>query len=177
MNLVTYNVVKAFNLNDYKKSVSKDSRLGTVVFLVDDQQILLGYKKTGFGKGNLLGIGGKVEEGESIEEGAVREVEEEIGVVIAKEKLKHHGVVNFYFPHVEDESWNMVVHVFVAKEWGGEPQESGEIRPEWFYRDQIPFDKMWHDAQFWLPEILNDKVIEADFLFNDSLEVVEYNLR
>lgn len=37
-----------------------------------DDQVLLGYKKRGFGVGTWNGFGGKVEEGESIRNGALR---------------------------------------------------------------------------------------------------------
>jgi 8-oxo-dGTP diphosphatase/2-hydroxy-dATP diphosphatase len=37
-------------------------------------------KKRGFGKGKWNGFGGKVEEGECIEDSAIRELEEECGL-------------------------------------------------------------------------------------------------
>lgn len=58
---------------------------------------MLGYKKRGLGQGLYLGIGGKVEAGETIEAAAHREVEEEIGVTDLK--LKHVADVTFLFPH------------------------------------------------------------------------------
>ncbi|MDR0650832.1 MAG: NUDIX domain-containing protein [Candidatus Peribacteria bacterium] len=51
----------------------------TLVFLFNLQgQLLLAMKKRGFGVGKWSGPGGKVEEGESISQAAVREVEEEV---------------------------------------------------------------------------------------------------
>ena len=57
----------------------------TVCFLLRQfrvPEVLLGFKKVGFGSGKYAGIGGKVEPGETVEEAAKREVEEEIGVTI-----------------------------------------------------------------------------------------------
>lgn len=48
------------------------SRLYTLVLVLQPQRILLGMKKRGFGAGRWNGFGGKVQEGESIEDGARR---------------------------------------------------------------------------------------------------------
>ena len=46
----------------------------TLVFLRKEGEVLLGYKKHGFGSGKWNGFGGKVEPGESVAEGAARKV-------------------------------------------------------------------------------------------------------
>ncbi len=93
----------------------------TLTFLLSSTEVLLGLKKKGFGKNYLLGIGGKVENGEDIENAAKREVAEEINVILSE--LHKVGVLNFYFPHIEDKSWNQQVHVFTTTMWEGKPQE------------------------------------------------------
>ena len=45
-------------------------------------EILLGMKKRGFGTGKWNGFGGKIENGESAEQGAIRELEEESSLVV-----------------------------------------------------------------------------------------------
>jgi len=52
----------------------------TLCFLIADDKILLGMKKRGFGEGKYNGIGGKVEDGETVKDAAVRELYEEVGV-------------------------------------------------------------------------------------------------
>ena len=58
----------------------------TLCFLLRDAErgteVLLGLKRTGFGIGKIVGIGGHVEPGESDAEAVVREVWEEAGVVV-----------------------------------------------------------------------------------------------
>lgn len=142
----------------------------TLTFLLRDAEILLGLKKRGFGKGYMLGIGGKVENGETIEEAAKREVMEEIHVTLLE--LCQVGVIDFSFPHIEDGSWDQRVHVFTATSWVGEPQESEEIEPAWFQQQAIPYDRMWDDARYWLPHILAGQKREAAFVFNHELKVV-----
>ena len=141
----------------------------TLTFLLRETDILLGLKKKGFGKNYLLGIGGKVENGETIEAAAKREVAEEIYVLLPK--LHKVGVLNFYFPHIEDGDWDQQVHVFTANSWEGEPQESEEIRPAWFKKNDIPYESMWDDARYWLPQLLAGQNIEGEFVFDETLKV------
>ena len=47
-------------------------------YLFNENKILLGLKKRGFGKGKWNGYGGKKEDGETIEEAVVREIYEEM---------------------------------------------------------------------------------------------------
>lgn len=161
-------------LAEYKSSLT-EIRQRTLCFLFRDGKVLLGLKKTGFGKGNWLGIGGKVEPGEGIEEAAIREAQEEI--CVTPMNLKRVGLLNFLFPLADDPNrWNQQVFVFVTDQWQGEIAETSEIKPEWFSSSEIPYHSMWDDATYWLPGILAGKGIEADFLFGEDLKVREYRV-
>ena len=128
----------------------------TLCFLLRDgdsgPEVLLGLKRTGFGLGKVVGIGGHVEPGETDGEAVVREVLEETGVVVRQEDLTDAGVVRFVFPARPE--WNMYTSLFTARTWHGEPAESDEILPEWFPVDALPVDRMWQDADHWLPVVL-----------------------
>ena len=52
-------------------------------------EVLLGYKKAGFGAGRWVGLGGHVEDGEDLVDAAVREVAEESGLVVSSSSLRH----------------------------------------------------------------------------------------
>ena len=54
----------------------------TLVIVLREEEILLGFKKRGFGKNLWNGFGGKIEAGESIEEAAQREFFEETGASV-----------------------------------------------------------------------------------------------
>ena len=138
----------------------------TLVLLKQDDKILLGLKKRGFGKGRLNGAGGKVEHGESYEECAAREVQEEIGVNVVE--LEHVADIVFddlYYKGVPERN---MMHVFIGTKWEGEPTESDEIKPEWVDAKNMPYNKMWIDDEKWKPYILDGKKIEAWFHFNEN---------
>lgn len=51
---------------------TKTSKVYTLIVVKKNDQVLLGYKKRGFGVNKWNGFGGKVEKGESIERCAIR---------------------------------------------------------------------------------------------------------
>lgn len=133
-------------------------------------QVLLGRKKKGLGLGNIVGLGGKLEPGESALDAAVREVEEESGLVVAASALEPRGVLTYLFPHRED--WSQQSSVFVCADWSGSPRESDELNPVWFDVGDLPLGEMWDDARHWLPAVLGGDVIRATFTFGDDLATV-----
>lgn len=136
----------------------------TLLFLLKDNQILLAMKKRGFGQGRWNGVGGKPKENENILDTAIRETQEEIGVI--PENISQVATLDFYFQNKPE--WNQQVLVFITNDWEGEPSESEEMKPQWFDIDKIPFESMWPDDQFWLPQILSGKKIQAKFTFGDN---------
>lgn len=138
----------------------------TLLFLVKKDQdqvkeICLAMKKRGFGVNKWNGVGGKVEQGESIAEAAKRETKEEINV--SAENICKVAELSFFF--LEKPEWNNKATVFLSDHWQGEPEESEEMRPQWFSVSDLPFSDMWSDDSIWLPLILNNKKIKAEFSF------------
>lgn len=145
----------------------------TLCFLIRGNpptDILLGFKKIGFGAGKYAGIGGKVEPGETIAMAAARELEEETGIQVSEKDLQQVGHLTFLFPASPD--WSQVVHVFLATTWNGEPVESEEMMPAWFKVNDIPFERMWQDNSHWLPRILAGERIRARFTFREDNETI-----
>lgn len=137
---------------------------------LEGPEVLLGFKRTGLGLGRLVGIGGKVEQGETLVEGAVREIHEETGLVVDGADLTAVGVLDYLFP--DEPSWSQRSHVFVGRVWQGEPVETDEIVPAWFRVDQVPFARMWDDAKRWLPGVLDGGRVAASFTFGPDLATV-----
>ncbi|KAF3772406.1 7-8-dihydro-8-oxoguanine triphosphatase [Nymphaea thermarum] len=120
-------------------SLPINRKLLTLAVVNDGSRVLLGLKKRGFGEGYYNGFGGKVEEGETIDQAAVRELKEEAGISpIGMTKL---GILIFHF---DDKPCPWEVHVFNVPEFTGEPCESDEMLPTWFAHEQIPFGYFGH---------------------------------
>lgn len=133
----------------------------TLAMVTTDGKLLLGMKKRGFGEGRWNGFGGKVEEGETIEVAARREVEEEVGIsVVVMEEV---GVLDFSFAENDKE---LEVHVFTVTDYVGLPRETEEMRPEWFDFTEIPYAAMWPDDAYWLPLLIEGKKFRGSFHFD-----------
>jgi 8-oxo-dGTP diphosphatase len=125
----------------------------TLMFIVDEPagRALLIRKKRGLGAGKINGPGGKIEPGETAEQGAVRETQEELGITPLDPK--HHGELWFQF----SDGLALHAHVFRATAWEGEPMETDEAVPQWTPLDALPFHEMWADDALWLGQLLINK--------------------
>lgn len=122
-------------------------------------------KKRGFGVNRWNGVGGKVKDlTETVEMAAKRETKEEIGVFV--KEMSKVAELSFLFSHNSD--WDQMVHVYFSDNWQGEPKESEEMRPKWFPIKEIPFQDMWPDDIFWLPEVIKGKLLKAMFRFKEN---------
>lgn len=135
----------------------------TLVIVHDDNKILLGKKKRGFGEGLWNGFGGKIEPGETVEQAAHRELEEEAG--IRANDLKSRGQILFTFA---DGNVDMEVNIFSANSYEGEPVETEEMMPQWFEHTEIPYENMWADDKYWLPLLLQKKNVTGSLHFDSA---------
>lgn len=156
--------------------MSKDigQKGATLLFLIKENdhiidQICLAMKKRGFGVGRYNGVGGKLEDGETPEQAIIRETKEEINVIIEKPQK----VAEISFSFLSNPDWDQKVYVYLATQWQNDPTESEEMKPEWFDIKDIPYDQMWPDDIFWLPEIINGKMIRGAFIFDEGDIIVD----
>ncbi|MFF0744934.1 8-oxo-dGTP diphosphatase [Streptomyces sp. NPDC004111] len=120
-------------------------------------EVLLGEKLSGPGTGKIVVIGGHLDPGESPEEAAVRELEEETGLRPSGDVL-HVANLTFTFP---EQRWDHSTPVFLATGLEGRLRECEEIRPGWYPADALPLHRMWADAAYWLPQALHGIRIKA----------------
>ncbi len=146
----------------------------TLLFLIDGNKILLALKKRGFGMGKWNGVGGKLNDGETIEQAAVRECQEEI--MVNPGSLTKVATLNFYFPRNKPD-WDQQVTVYISRKWQGEPTETEEMAPQWFSFNDIPYTDMWADDSLWLAKVLDGQYVEADFHFDDNNAVSWHKLK
>lgn len=140
----------------------------TLCIIHQHPKVLLGMKKRGFGAGRWNGFGGKVLPGESIEDAARRELLEEAGIEVGD--LEKHGVIDFEFqgnPEI------LEVNIFKATDFTGEPREGEEMKPQWYFVDEIPFKEMWPDDIYWMPLFLKGKKFKGKFLFGEKDTILE----
>lgn len=136
----------------------------TLCFVERPGEVLLGFKKRGFGAGRWNGFGGKVKDGESVEEATARELEEECGIVPGP--LEKAGVLTFKF---FGEDLKIEMHIYRTTAFSGDPQETEEMRPQWFSVEAIPFSEMWPDDPYWFPYFLSGKLFRGTFHFRKNV--------
>ncbi|MCK4724233.1 MAG: NUDIX domain-containing protein [Anaerolineales bacterium] len=156
-------------------------KYATICLLVEGnpaQKILLGLKKKGFGKGKIVGFGGKIEPTETVEQAVVRELREETSITVSPEQLKKAGTLTFLFP--AKPAWDHYVHVYILNSWKGAPLESSEIEPFWFNVHEIPYERMWADGYHWIPRALSGEMLDYTYTYHDenqSLKKIKGNKR
>lgn len=152
-----------------------NKKVCTLLFLRKEDEILLAMKKRGFGANRFNGVGGKIETNETIEQALIRECQEEISVTPLKyTKVAEH---DFIGKNEDGSEWNMYVHVYFCEEWEGIPVETEEMKPEWFAVSKIPYDNMWQDDKFWLPQVLKSKKIFGSFTFDEKDNMLTHNIK
>lgn len=108
-------------------------RVGIGVFVFKNGKFIMGCRKGAHGEGTWSVPEGHLEFGESIEEGAKREVEEETGLKITNVKIA--GITNDVF----EQEGKHYITIWVTSEWkSGKPQL---MEPDKF------LDLDWHDFQ------------------------------
>lgn len=131
-----------------------------LVFLARSKKVLLAKKTRHIGEGRWNGYGGGLEPGETLVSCAIRETQQECGVIIRPQDLEKVAEVTFHNTKTAGEKFSCLVHVFVTKNWHGEPKESEEMAsPTWFAFDRLPVAEMMPADTHWVPLVLAGKKI------------------
>ena len=136
----------------------------TLMFVVRDFDVLLIRKLRGIGMGKINGPGGKIDPGETPLQSAVRETQEELHVTPLQPRKM--GELSFAMSDLPD----IHCHVYMAREFEGTPTQTPEAIPRWTRIDQIPYDQMWADDKYWLPQMLEaDRTFIGRFWFESEV--------
>ncbi len=133
-------------------------------------EVLLGEDPSGREECGVVGIGGRLEPGESAADAAVRAVREAVGVVVAASDLRLAGAVERHFP--TRPAWSERSRVFVCSRWRGDPIRTDGVAPRWYGLDAVPYRRMRDDASRWLPGVLHGGTVDARFTFGADLVTV-----
>ena len=150
--------------------------LATVVFLRNKAgEICLAQKKKPIhhGAGELTysletwnGYGGKQEESDkTIEDTAIRELEQESDVFAEKSNIIPCGHIYFFWPNNENEEQSladMEVFFYFLDVWTGEPREGAEMGPPQFFSPEtVPYDKKMEGDALLLPRMLSGEMVSG----------------
>ena len=143
-------------------------KLATLCYVIDKNSnstlmIHRVKKKNDYHREKWNGLGGKFEPGESPEECAVREIEEESGLIIKNIEMK--GFITFpMFDGKED--W--YVFLFTADEYEGELIDSNEGNLDWIPNEKLTEINLWEGDKYFIPWIFKEKFFSAKFIYENG---------
>lgn len=123
----------------------------TMIYLKKDDSYLLLYrnkKKNDINAGKWIGIGGHVEEGETINQCAIRETKEETGLDV--HSLNCAGEVLFI-----DNDLQMMMYIYEIEDFSGEIKECNEGDLKWIPIKDIYDYPMWEGDKAFLPKVIS----------------------
>ena len=112
----------------------------TLCYIEQDNNYLMLHrvkKKNDMNQDKWLGVGGKLEDGESPEECLIREVKEETGLTL--KKFAYRGFITF----VSKQWGTEYMHLYTATEYEGEMKECDEGTLEWVTKTEIENLNLW----------------------------------
>lgn len=148
--------------------------LSTLCYIEKDDKYLMLHrtkKKNDINKDKWLGVGGKIEEGESPEECIIREVKEETGLTLKNYQLR--GIVTYVSNKWETE----YMYVFTATEFEGELIECDEGDLEWIEKEKIHILPTWEGDHIFMDKLQKDnRFFSAKFEY-DGEKLLRYHLK
>ncbi len=137
----------------------------TCIYLECQNQFLMMYrnkKKNDVNAGKWIGIGGKFLTSETAVECAVRETQEETGLLLSKEQFHLHGTVDFYVENRFDEKiW---IYVVSLSEFPVISQcEEGTM--EWIPLTEIMNLSLWDGDRIFLENLCRNPKQSYDYQF------------
>ncbi len=150
-------------------------KLATLAYIRHEDEVLLLYrnkKKNDFHEGKYIGIGGRLEPGETPLECVIREVKEESGYSFSNTDIQFRGYI--YFDEVNRDktnedlpafNWLVFIYSAFVLEKKSFVNPEGDLR--WFFVKDIPYDRMWGGDRIFTPKILEtNEIIEGKFLYD-----------
>lgn len=147
-------------------------KLGTLCYIEKDGKTLMLHrnkKENDIHEGKWIGLGGKLEAGESPEECVLREVEEESGLILKDPTLR--GVLTF--PNFKGHDW--YVFLYTATEFEGNLIESPEGDLHWIATKSLLDLHISEGDRLFLSWLREKKMFSAKFIY-DGDDLVDYSM-
>lgn len=134
--------------------------LGTLAYVVRGDEVLMVHRTFRDGDqhlGKYNGLGGKLEPGEDIVAGIVRELHEEAGIDALDVRLR--GTISWPGFGTGGEDW--FGFIFRVDAFTGEPPAANEEGTlHWVPRDRLLDLPLWEGDRHWLPMLFDDSVTQ-----------------
>ena len=139
----------------------------------DDSYLMLHRvkKKNDMNQDKWLGVGGKLEDGESPEECVLREVKEETGLTL--KKYAYRGFITF----VSKQWGTEYMHLFTATEYEGEIATCDEGNLEWVPKSRIQELNLWEGDKVFFRLLAEDAGFFTLKLCYDEDRLISYDIR
>ena len=148
-------------------------KLATLCYVRRDGKTLMVHriKKTNdIHAGKWNGLGGKLENGETPEECAIREIYEESGLVV--NSLTWKGLITFP-GFANDEDW--YAFIFLIEDFNGNLIESPEGTLSWIDNQGVLELNLWEGDRIFLPWLDRPEFFSAKFTYKDN-KFVNYSV-
>lgn len=142
----------------------------TIIYLEKNNQYLMLHrnkKENDLNKDKWIGVGGHVEENETIDECIIREVKEETNLELLDFRLC--GEVTF-----DIDGYLEIMYVYTSTNFKGEIKECNEGTLEWVDKDKINLLNIWEGDKIIFEKMNSNKYFKLNMIYlNDKL--ISYN--
>ena len=149
-------------------------KLATICYIKKGNKTLMLHrtkKENDMHEGKWVGVGGKLEKGESPEECAKREILEETGLTAHELKLR--GLLTFPSFN-DDEDW--YGYLYVVEEFSGDLIDCPEGELKWIDDDKLFDLEMWDGDELFMRWMLEKNMFSAKFVYDEQENLVDHSV-
>lgn len=147
-------------------------KYSTCIYLIHNEKWLFlkrNKKKNDVNHDKYIGVGGKVEIGETKEQCVVRETFEETGLIL--QSYQECGSILFQSPNYEDET----CYIYTSSQFTGEMHECDEGQLIFVKQKDIFSLNLWEGDRIFLKRLLRHDInFHYVFHYNESDQLIDY---
>ena len=135
-----------------------------IILRNNNREVLLGLKRKGskLGEDKWNGPGGIQELGETILECLMREVEEEVGIILLAERVEKVAIITCYYIAAGIPVPYMEIHVYRTNFFIGTPYATKSMIPTWYDAGDPPFGEMHESDCKWFDRAIKGEKFRAN---------------